>query len=96
MKTPETCPNCDADVPRGALACPACGADERTGWNDRADSQRTADRLGIPDDEFDYDEFVKAEFGEQRTNNAKTPGVSWLGWLVAVGLAGAMAFAYFR
>ena len=78
MSAPETCPNCGADVPRGALACPECGADERTGWNDRADSQRTADRLGIPDDEFNYDEFVKEEFGERRESRARTKGVNWL------------------
>jgi RNA polymerase subunit RPABC4/transcription elongation factor Spt4 len=83
MRAPETCPNCGSDVPRNALACPNCGADERTGWSDHADSQRTTDRLGIPDDEFNYDEFVKEEFGE-------------LWWAVAVGLALAFAFAYFR
>ncbi len=83
-------------MPRGALACPGCGADERTGWSDRADSQRTADRLGIPDDEFDYDEFVKDEFGRQTDSRAKTKGVSWLWWAVAVGLAAAFGLAYFR
>lgn len=94
--SPETCPNCGADVPRAALACPECGADERTGWNDRADSQRTADRLGIPDDEFDYDEFVKEEFGERKESGAKAKGVSWLWWAVAVLLALAFGSAYFR
>ncbi|NBV22890.1 MAG: zinc ribbon domain-containing protein [Proteobacteria bacterium] len=89
---PETCPNCGADVPRRALACPECGADERTGWNNRADSQRTADRLGIPDDDFDYNEFVKEEFGDQREHRAKTKGVSWLWWAVAVGLV--LGFVY--
>jgi uncharacterized membrane protein YvbJ len=96
MRAPETCPNCGSDVPRNALACPNCGADERTGWSDHADSQRTTDRLGIPDDEFNYDEFVKEEFGERRENPAKTKNVSWLWWAVAVGLALAFAFAYFR
>ena len=90
---PETCPNCGADVPRRALACPECGADERTGWNHRADSQRTADRLGIPDDDFDYNEFVKEEFGDQLEHRAKTKGVSWLWWAVAVGLV--LGFIYF-
>jgi hypothetical protein len=52
--------------------------------------------LGIPDDEFNYDEFVKEEFGERRENPAKTKNVSWLWWAVAVGLALAFAFAYFR
>ncbi|MFM8470262.1 MAG: zinc-ribbon domain-containing protein [Limisphaerales bacterium] len=96
MRAPETCPNCGADVPRGALACPECGADERTGWNDRADSQRTADRLGIPDDGFDYDEFVKEEFGGQPESQAKTKGVSWVWWAVAVFLAHAFGLVYFR
>ena len=96
MRPPETCPNCGADVPRRALACPQCGADEQTGWNDRADSQRTADRLGISDDAFDYDEFVKEEFGAQKASRAKTKGVSWLWWAVAVGLVLAFGATFFR
>ncbi len=92
MRPPETCPNCGADVPRRALACPQCGADEQTGWNDRA----TGQRLDLPDDEFNYDEFVKEEFGEQRNSRAKAKGVNWLWWAVAVGLALAFAGAYFR
>lgn len=96
MRTPETCPNCDADVPRGALACPECGADENTGWNDHANSQRTSDRLGIADDDFNYDEFAKEEFGEQRESRTKAKGVSWLWWATAVGLAAAFGFAFFR
>lgn len=80
-------------MPRGALACPECGADERTGWNDRADSQRTADRLGIPDDEFDYDEFVKEEFGERKESRTNTKGENSLWWWVVVGLT--LTFIYF-
>ena len=38
--TPETCPNCGAEVPPRAKSCPECGADEATGWNDRATEQR--------------------------------------------------------
>jgi uncharacterized Zn finger protein (UPF0148 family) len=90
--TPESCPNCGAAVPRRALACPQCGADENTGWNDRA----TGQRLDLPDDEFNYDEFVKEEFGEQRESRTKTKGVGWLWWTVAVGLVLAFGFTYFR
>ena len=57
--TPESCPNCGADVPRNARVCPGCGADEKTGWSDSA----YASGLGLPDEEFDHAEFVKAEFG---------------------------------
>jgi hypothetical protein len=56
--SPETCPTCGADVPANARACPECGADEETGWSAKA----RYDELGIPDDSFNYDEFVKSEF----------------------------------
>ena len=58
---PEICPTCGADVPDGARACPECGADEETGWSDKA----RYDSLGIPDDSFDYEEFLKREFDNE-------------------------------
>ncbi|HTV63135.1 MAG TPA: zinc-ribbon domain-containing protein [Verrucomicrobiae bacterium] len=73
---PETCPNCGADIPRNAKVCPECGADENTGWSDAARSGG----LGLPDEEFDYDEFVKREFGTEK----KPRGVGWFWWIVAV------------
>jgi len=79
--SPETCPNCGADVPRGAKTCPACGADEQTGWSDCA----TADRLGIPDGNFDYDRFVQEEFVTPRV---KPRGIHWLWWVTALVLIG--------
>lgn len=33
------CPNCGAEVPWGALACPECGSDEETGWSEEATYQ---------------------------------------------------------
>ncbi len=30
------CPNCGADVPAKARACPVCGSDEDTGWSEAA------------------------------------------------------------
>ena len=72
--SPETCPNCGADVPPRAKACPQCGADEATGWNDRADEQR----LGISDpDDFDHEEWEREEFGEP-----KRRGLAWY-WIAA-------------
>jgi hypothetical protein len=70
-------------VPDRARSCPACGANEETGWSDRA----TVQRLGLPDDEFNYDEFVKEEFGGPSHDRQIRPhGVSWFWWLVAVVL----------
>ncbi len=75
---PESCPNCGADVPRNAKACPECGADEKTGWSDSA----YASNLGIPDDNFDYNRFVKEEFAAE----TKPHGISWLWWATALAL----------
>ena len=73
--SPESCPNCGADVPRGARACPECGADEETGWSEKA----RYDDLGVPDDSFDYDEFVKREFegGKGRNNSRRKLQIVW-------------------
>jgi hypothetical protein len=72
MAAPDTCPVCGADVPRGARACPGCGSDESTGWSNHAQAQS----LDLPDDEFDYDEFVKEEFGKPKSHR-----LPWL-WIV--------------
>lgn len=47
---PSECPVCGAAVPRAARACPECGADERSGWNE--DDARY-DGLDLPDEAFD-------------------------------------------
>jgi len=82
METPEICPVCGEDVPRGAAACPECGADGRSGWREAA-----ADGLDLPDEEFDYDGFVQKEFGRE----VKPEGIAWLWWAAAV--AALLAFA---
>ena len=89
---PEICPECGAIVPRKARACPDCGADEQTGWSERAQAQR----LGLPDDDFNYDEFVKEEFGERREIRVKPRGINWLWWSVAVLLLALFAYGLLR
>lgn len=70
-------------VPERARACPQCGADEQSGWSEDAEAQR----LGLPDDKFDYNEFVKEEFGGGASKPRVRPrGISWLWWLVALVL----------
>ena len=87
MPPPGFCPNCGAEVPSDARCCPECGADEQTGWSDRAQAQR----LGIPDDEFDYDEYVREEFGdEQEKRSPLHPrGIRPIWWGVAMVLLAA-------
>tara|TARA_R110002094_G_scaffold105655_1_gene104345 strand:+ start:129 stop:389 length:261 start_codon:yes stop_codon:yes gene_type:complete len=47
---PTECPVCGEEVPRGAKACPGCGADERTGWNEEATRY---DGLDLPDEAYE-------------------------------------------
>ena len=74
---PEVCPNCGADVPRNAQACPGCGADEKTGWSESA----YASNLGIPEENFDYEGFIKEELAPRPL---KPRGIHWVWWLTAL------------
>ncbi|MFY8269265.1 MAG: hypothetical protein ACOVLK_07685 [Terrimicrobiaceae bacterium] len=79
MKTPpEICPVCDTEVPRRALACPECGADYLSGWREDAD---TTGGLDLPDEDFDYEEFTRREFGGE---SIKPQGIHWLWWSAAI------------
>ncbi len=83
---PPVCPVCGEDVPPNAAACPECGADHKSGWRDDAASY---DGLDLPD-EFNYDEFVQSEFG----NDAKPRGISTFWWITALLVLVAMIALY--
>lgn len=86
---PEVCPHCGAEVPSTAKACPECGSDEGTGWSEEAH----ADSLGLPDADFNYDEFVKEEFG----GKSRLPlGIRWWWWVVAVFVLGAFVVLWLK
>lgn len=86
LQTPETCPVCGEDVPPRSLACPECGADHNSGWKEEADAG-----LDLPEDKFDYDDFVKEEFGDG--GNASRIPMIW--WVTAVVLFLALLFWFF-
>jgi hypothetical protein len=88
------CPACGETVHAGALACPHCGADERSGWNEDAYETDTASSLGL-DDDFDYESFVEDEFGGEPGKMAR-PSFGWFWWIVGVILAIAFAVIIFR
>ena len=48
--TPAECPVCGAEVPPNAKACPECGADERTGWNE---DMTLYDGMDLPESAFE-------------------------------------------
>jgi len=74
---PQECPHCGAEVPRGAACCPTCGSDEKTGWSEDAIHSSPA----VPEEgDFDYEDFVRREFGGQ---DPRPRGISWFWWVVA-------------
>lgn len=67
---PDECANCGAAIPRNALACPECGADERTGWRETS----IYDGLDLPPEE-----------GSNASDEARRPvSIFWI--LVGAGL----------
>ncbi len=74
----DCCPHCGAELPENAKVCPQCGSDEQTGWSEAA---RT-DGLNLPEQEFDYQEYVEREFGKRHVPF----GLHWFWWLIALGL----------
>jgi hypothetical protein len=79
---------CGEDVSRGALACPECGADHKSGWREDAE---TADALGGMGEEFDYDDFVRKEFN----TSIKPAGIPTVWWITALSLLVVLALLYF-
>ncbi len=87
-KAPEVCPVCGEDVPPRALACPECGADHNSGWREDAE---TYSGLDLPDKDFNYDQFVREEFG----SSLKPAGIKMIWWITAVLIIVASAALYF-
>ena len=86
---PDTCSHCGSTIPQDASACPECGADEDTGWEDDYSSD-----LGLPDKDFDYAEFVEREFGKTDNPNVVPQGLHWFWWFVGIGLIAALVLMW--
>ena len=78
---------CGEEVPPKALACPECGADHNSGWREDAD---TYDAQDLGGEEFDYDEFVREEFG----TGARPRGISAIWWITGIVLIVAFVLMY--
>ena len=91
FRPPGFCPVCHEHVVARIRACPNCGSSADDGWGEGAG----ADGLDLPDDEFDYDEFVAREFGggSASSRGTRRDGSKVLWTLVAIGLAAVFAGA---
>ena len=86
---PAYCTNCGAAVSPNAVACPECGAEDQVGWNDSNQTQG----LDLSEEDFDYDEFIKHEFGEDKPNVIPN-NLHWFWWLVGSGLIGSLIYMW--
>ncbi len=86
-KPPEICPICGEYLEDTAKSCPECGACHETGWSEAA----KADTLGIPHEDFDYDEFVSQELAGK---SPKQSPMRWFWWAVALMLLILMALTF--
>jgi hypothetical protein len=84
------CPFCDREV-RVGEPCPGCAKKQKPAALPKKKSwqqDKMHDGLDLPDEDFDYDEFVAREFG--RLPHKKI-GVKWYWWLLGVALLALMA-----
>lgn len=96
MQEPLTylCPFCDHDV-RVGESCPGCAGKKKRAPRPAKKSWRqdkTYDGLDLPDDDFDYKEFVAREFGGKPHRQL---GVKWYWWLLGVVLLCLMTLGVF-
>lgn len=84
FKPPGPCPVCGEFVPRSMAACPECGACAKSGWKENSE---VYDGLNLPDDdEFDYEEFTRREFGGAPAQWRPRGFWPWVGLLLVIAL----------
>jgi hypothetical protein len=84
------CPSCGAEVRVGSRGCPSCRSGAAPNWQ----QDESLDGLDLPDDpqEFDYNDFVKREFGGGGPSRLKPAGLAWKWWITGVLLLAAVAW----
>lgn len=88
------CPFCDAEV-RVGKPCPGCA--KKGGKSQPAkkpwEQDASADGLNLPDDDFDYNDFLAREFGKAPHRKA---GLKWYWWVLAIVILTGMLYGVFR
>jgi hypothetical protein len=76
------CPFCDREV-RVGRPCPGCAKNHKPAKPKKKSWEQDSahDGLDLPDDDFDYAEFVAREFGKAPHRSL---GVKWYWWLLGV------------
>jgi hypothetical protein len=87
------CPYCECEV-RVGEPCSSCTRKvKRTLSKKRLwEHDKSADGLDLPDEDFDYEDYVAREFGNAPH---RTLGLKWYWWLLAVGVLSGMIASVF-
>jgi hypothetical protein len=87
------CPFCDSKV-RVGEACSGCAQKAKTPKPKKASWQQdsSSDGLNLPDEDFDYEDFVAREFGK---SPHRALGLKWYWWLLGVVVLGGMIASVF-
>jgi ribosomal protein L32 len=86
---PDECAHCGTSLRRHARACPECGADERTGWRESADT--VYDGLDLPDSAYADDNA-----SEQSRRPTLRAGIAWYWYVVAALLVASLVLGIVR
>jgi hypothetical protein len=87
------CPSCGAEVRVGSRGCPQC-----SGKPARWEQEDYLDGVDAPEDpsEFDYNDFVKREFGGGKASRLKPHQIKWKWWITAVLLLAASLWTFLK
>ncbi|HVS53404.1 MAG TPA: zinc-ribbon domain-containing protein [Opitutaceae bacterium] len=85
---PAECANCGAPIPRGAKACPECGADEHTGWRETGAPDYAA--LDLPEEIF----ADEAASDTRRARDRCVNGLAWYWWCAGVAIVVLLALRW--
>ena len=84
--TPEVlsyvCPFCGREV-RVGKKCSGCAPKIKVSKRPSWEQDEAKDGLGLADEDFDYEQFVKLEFGKAPH---QVLGIKWYWWLLGVAL----------
>ncbi len=82
------CPFCESEVRVGTLCAKCKKADAKSKKGKRSwEQDESSDGLDLPDEDFDYNDFVAREFGSAPHRQS---GQKWYWWLLAIAALAAM------
>ena len=90
-----TCPTCGEEVHPNSKSCPHCDTTPENGWASGGEIVDGYADLDLPDEDFDYDEFIAREF-DGGGNPLASPRLNKIWLITGLILLGTIAFLIVR